>query len=90
MNKIVITVFIIAGTLGAVFIFWQLMFAVGQSDGRNAGILRAGYNSCATYVNQQYARLSGTGATILPKMELNVSHTSSIVHAGFADMSDSY
>lgn len=61
MNKVVISVFMIAGTLVIVFIFWQLTFA-------NDGILRDGYNALANFVNTRYASVAGEGATILPEM----------------------
>lgn len=58
MNKTVAKVFMVIGVLVAVFIAWQLIF----NDG---GILKTAYNSLANGINGQWAKVAGTGQTIL-------------------------
>lgn len=62
MNKTVKTVFLLIGTLVAIFLIWQLFF----NDG---GILRTGYNALANGVNGQWEKVAGTGQKILPKWD---------------------
>lgn len=58
MNKTVKKVFVLIGILVGIFIAWQLIF----NDG---GILRTGYNSLANGINKQWAKVAGSGETIL-------------------------
>ena len=58
MNKTVKTVFLLIGTLVLIFIVWQLVF----NDG---GILKTGYNAMADGINTQWAKVAGSGKTIL-------------------------
>ena len=58
MNKTIKKVFMIVGLLVAIFIAWQLIFNSG-------GILRTGYNALVSGVNDQWAKVSGDGKTIL-------------------------
>ena len=73
MNKTVRTVFLLIGTLVLIFLAWQLVF----NDG---GILRTGYNSLANGINQQWAKVAGSGQTILATWG---SSTASSNGAGF-------
>lgn len=62
MNKTVKKVFLLIGTLVAIFLIWQLFF----NDG---GILKTGYNALAKGVNGQWVKVAGGDATkdgILP------------------------
>lgn len=59
MSKTVRKVFLIIGTLVLIFLIWQLVFNKG-------GILRTAYNSMANGINGQWAKVAGTGQTILP------------------------
>jgi hypothetical protein len=58
MSKTVKTVFLIIGLLVLIFIVWQLVF----NDG---GILKTGYNAMAKGINGQWAKVAGSGQTIL-------------------------
>lgn len=58
MTKTVKTVFLIIGVLVLIFIVWQLVF----NDG---GILKTGYNAMAKGINSQWAKVAGSGETIL-------------------------
>ena len=58
MSKTVKTVFLLIGLLVLIFIVWQLVF----NDG---GILKTGYNAMANGINAQWAKVAGSGQTIL-------------------------
>ena len=58
MKKGLVSVFLIIGILVAVFIAWQLIF-------NNGGILKTGYNALANGINGQWAKVAGSGQTIL-------------------------
>lgn len=60
MSKTVRKVFLVIGTLVLVFIVWQLVF----NDG---GILRTMYNGIAEGINNQYKKVAGKDATLLPE-----------------------
>ena len=60
MNKTVKKVFLLIGTLVAIFLIWSLFF----NDG---GILRTGYNALANGVNGQWEKVAGTDQKILPE-----------------------
>lgn len=60
MNKTVRTVFLLIGTLVAIFIAWQLIF----NDG---GILKTAYTALADGVNKQWAKVAGDNEKILPE-----------------------
>lgn len=64
MNKTVKTVFLLIGTLVLIFLVWQLVF----NDG---GILKTGYNAMADGINGQWAKVAGSGKTILPEWGSN-------------------
>lgn len=68
MNKTVIKVFTIIGILVGIFIAWQLIF----NDG---GILRTGYNAMADGINGQWAKVAGSGQTILAKWDSNTAES---------------
>lgn len=59
MNKTVKKVFMLIGVLVASFIAWQLIF----NDG---GILKTMYNSIANGINGQWAKIAGSGQSLLP------------------------
>ena len=59
MNKTVKKVFMLIGVLVAIFIAWQLIF----NDG---GILKTMYNSIANGINGQWAKIAGSGQSLLP------------------------
>ena len=59
MNKTVKKVFMLIGVLVAIFIAWQLIF----NDG---GILKTMYNSIANGINGQWAKIAGSGLSLLP------------------------
>lgn len=59
MNKTVKKVFMLIGVLVAIFIAWQLIF----NDG---GILKTMYNSIANGINGQWAKVAGSGQSLLP------------------------
>lgn len=59
MNKTVKKVFMLIGVLVAIFIAWQLIF----NDG---GILKTIYNSIANGINGQWAKIAGSGQSLLP------------------------
>ena len=58
MNKTVKKVFILVAILVGIFIAWELIF-------NNGGILRTGYNSLANGINKLWAKVAGSGETIL-------------------------
>lgn len=60
MNGTVKKVFMLIGLLVIIFIAWQLIF----NDG---GILKTMYNSMANGINSQWAKVAGSGQTILPE-----------------------
>lgn len=60
MSKTVRQVFLVIGTLVAIFIAWQLIF----NDG---GILKTMYNSICNGINCQWAKVAGSGQTLLPE-----------------------
>jgi hypothetical protein len=60
MNATVKKVFMLIGLLVIIFLAWQLIF----NDG---GILKTMYNSAANGVNGQWAKVAGSGQTILPQ-----------------------
>lgn len=55
MNKTVKTVFLLIGTLVAIFLIWQLVF----NDG---GILKTAYNALADGINAQWKKVAGKKA----------------------------
>lgn len=59
MNGVVKKVFMLIGLLVIIFMAWQLIF----NDG---GILKTMYNSMANGINGQWAKVAGSGQTILP------------------------
>ena len=59
MNKTVKKVFMLLALLVGIFLAWQLIF----NDG---GILQSVYNSVASGINRQYARVAGQGRTLVP------------------------
>lgn len=59
MNRTVKKVFLLIGTLVAIFIAWQLIF----NDG---GILRTAYNALANGINGQFAKVAGDNQKIVP------------------------
>lgn len=59
MNKTVKNVFMLIGVLVAIFIAWQLIF-------NNGGILKTMYNSIANGINGQWAKIAGSGQSLLP------------------------
>ena len=60
MNKSVRKVFMLVGTLVAIFLAWQLIF----NDG---GILKTVYNGIVNGINGQWAKVAGSGNELLPK-----------------------
>lgn len=66
MNKTVKTVFLLIGTLVAIFLIWQLVF----NDG---GILKTAYNALATGINNQWIKVAGKGQSILPMWDDNTA-----------------
>ena len=58
MNKTVKKVFMLIAVLVVIFLAWQLVF----NDG---GILKTGYNSIANGINGQWAKVAGTGQTLV-------------------------
>lgn len=73
MNKTVKSVFMLIGLLVIIFLAWQLIF-------NDRGILRTIYNSMANGINCQWAKVAGSGQTILPKWS---SSTATSNGAGF-------
>lgn len=59
MSKPIRTVFLIIGTLVAIFIAWQLIF----NDG---GILKTVYNNLCDGINGQWEKVAGSGEELLP------------------------
>ena len=59
MSKTVRTVFMVIGTLVFCFIVWQLVF----NDG---GILKTMYNGMANGINNQWAKVAGSGVELIP------------------------
>lgn len=59
MSKTVRQVFLIIGTLVFCFIAWQLIF-------NNGGILKTMYNGMANGVNNQWAKVAGSGVELIP------------------------
>ena len=59
MNKTVKKVFMLIGVLVAIFIAWQLIF----NDG---GILHTMYNNISEGINGQWAKVAGSGKSLLP------------------------
>ena len=59
MNKTVKKVFMLLALLVGIFLAWQLIL----NDG---GILQSVYNSVASGINGQYAKVAGTGKTLIP------------------------
>ena len=59
MKKTIIEVFLVLGTLVAVFLIWELFFA-------ETGIMHSMYNAIATGVNTQWGKLAGNSNKILP------------------------
>lgn len=64
MNKTVKQVFLLIGILVLIFLIWQLVFNKG-------GIIKTGYMSLANGINKQWAKVAGSGATILPQWGTN-------------------
>lgn len=59
MNKSVRKVFMLVGTLVAIFLAWQLIF----NDG---GILKTVYNGIADGINGQWEKVAGSGNDLVP------------------------
>lgn len=59
MNKSVRKVFMLVGTLVAIFLAWQLIF----NDG---GILKTVYNGIADGINGQWEKVAGSGSDLVP------------------------
>ena len=59
MSKTVRTVFMVIGTLVFWFIVWQLVV----NDG---GILKTMYNGMANGINNQWAKVAGSGVELIP------------------------
>ena len=70
MSKTVKTVFLLIGLLVLIFIVWQLVF----NDG---GILKTGYNAMAKGINDQWAKVAGSGQTILATWDNNADSNGS-------------
>lgn len=66
MNKTVKKVFMLIGVLVAIFIAWQLIFNKG-------GILKTMYNSIANGINGQWAKIAGSGQSLLPAWSDNTA-----------------
>lgn len=60
MNKTVKKVFMLIALLVVIFIAWQLVF----NDG---GILKTGYNAIVKGINGQWAKVAGSGQSLLPE-----------------------
>lgn len=60
MKKTIITVFLVLAVVVIVFLIWELFFT---DDG---GILHTAYNSVANGVNDQWKRLAGDDAVLMP------------------------
>ena len=60
MQKSVIKVFLIIGTLVAIFLAWQLIF----NDG---GIIKTVYNAMVNGINGQWEKVAGDGQKLLPE-----------------------
>ena len=60
MNKTVKKVYMLIGLLVVIFIAWQLVF----NDG---GILKTGYNAIVKGINGQWAKVAGSGQSLLPE-----------------------
>lgn len=60
MSKTIRQVFLIIGTLVAIFLAWQLIF----NDG---GILKTMYNGIAQGINKQWEKVAGTGNVLIPE-----------------------
>lgn len=60
VNGTVKKVFLLLGTLVAIFIAWQLIF----NDG---GILKIAYNGIADGINGQWEKAAGDGAELVPQ-----------------------
>lgn len=58
MNKTVKKVFMLIAVLVIIFLAWQLVFNEG-------GILKTGYNSIANGINRQWAKVAGSGQTLV-------------------------
>lgn len=59
MNKTVKKVFMLLALLVGIFLAWQLIFNKG-------GILQSVYNSVASGINGQYAKVAGKNKTLIP------------------------
>ena len=59
MNTTVKKVFMLIGLLVLIFLIWQVVF-------KDGGIVRKVYNSMVDGINTQWAKVAGTGKTILP------------------------
>lgn len=60
MSKTIRQVFLIIGTLVAIFLAWQLIF----NDG---GILKTMYNGIAQGINGQWEKVAGSGNVLIPE-----------------------
>ena len=60
MNNMVIKVFSILAILVVIFLLWGVLF-------NSTGIVRTVYNQVADGVNEQYQKVAGPNAKILPK-----------------------
>lgn len=66
MTKTVKKVFMLIGVLVAIFIAWQLIF-------NDDGILKTMYNSIANGINGQWAKIAGSGQSLLPAWSDNTA-----------------
>lgn len=62
MQKTIIKVFLIIGTLVAIFLAWQLIF----NDG---GIIKTMYNALVVGINGQWEKVAGSGQQLLPEWD---------------------
>lgn len=67
MKKTIITVFLVLAVVVLVFLIWELFFT---DDG---GILHTAYNSVANGVNDQWKKLAGDNAVLMPLWDTSSS-----------------
>ena len=61
MSKSVLKVFLIIGALVLALVAWSLTFGDG-------GLVQAGWNGMATYVNGIYSKITGAPEKLVPEM----------------------
>lgn len=59
MKKTILTVFIVLAVLVLIFLVWELFFA-------DTGVMHSIYNSVASGLNAQWAKVAGTNSELLP------------------------